>query len=60
MINSLDSRDEEFSIDTIEDIITRFNTESKQIVVETINEAIAPFDEKEIITKKTRDCRAKS
>jgi len=55
MINSLDnSEDEDFTIDTIEDVMTRFHIESKQIVIDTINEAIASFDEKEIISKKNK------
>ena len=54
LIDSMDCSDEEFTIDTIEDIMTRFNAESKQIVIDTINEAIASFDEKKIITKKNK------
>jgi len=48
----LSSESDEFTIDTIEDLMTRFNAESKQITLETINEAIASFDESRIITKK--------
>jgi predicted house-cleaning noncanonical NTP pyrophosphatase (MazG superfamily) len=52
LIDSMDCNEEDFTIDTIEDIMTRFNADSKQIVVETINESIASFDEKKIINKK--------
>ena len=52
LIESMDCSDEEFTIDTIEDIMTRFNLDSRQIVVDTVNEAIASFDEKKIIDKK--------
>ena len=54
LIDNLDkvSDTDEFTIDTIEDIMTRFNVESKQITLETINEAINSFDEKKIIDKK--------
>ena len=45
---------EEFTIDTIEDIMSRFNTESKQIVIDTVNDSIASFDEKKIIDKKNK------
>ena len=45
---------EEFTIDTIEGIMTRFNLESNQIVIDTVNEAIASFDEKKIINKKNK------
>ena len=48
------SETEEFTIDTIEEIMTRFNSESKQIIIETVNEAISSFDEKEIINKKNK------
>ena len=34
--------------------MTRFNSESKQIVIDTVNEAIATFDEKKIINKKNK------
>ena len=54
LIDSIDCSDEDFNIDTIEDIMTRFNVDSKQIVLDTINEAIASFDEKKIIDKKNR------
>ena len=54
LIESMDCEDEEFTIDTIEDIMTRFNKDSKQIVIESINEAIASFDESRIIDKKNR------
>ena len=54
LIEAMDCSDEEFNIDTIEDIMTRFNDESKEIVIETINEAVASFDEKEIINKKNK------
>ena len=51
--NLNDSSDsEEFTIDTIEDLMTRFNRESNEIVLDTINEAINSFDEKKIIEKK--------
>lgn len=43
-----------FTIDTIEDIMTRFNSETNQIVLDTITQAIASFDESEIIKKKKK------
>lgn len=46
---------DEFTIDTIEEIMTRFNSESKQIIIETVNGTISSFDEREIINKKTRN-----
>ena len=49
-IDDLDT--EEFTIDTIEDIMTRFSAESKEIMIDTVNDSIASFDEKEIINKK--------
>ena len=52
LIDSMNCDDEEFTIDTIEDIMTRFNVDTKQIVVDTVNEAIASFDERKIIVKK--------
>ena len=54
LIENLDlsSESDEFTIDTIEDLMTRFNAESKQITLETINEAISSFDESRIIKKK--------
>ena len=54
LIDSMDCPDEEFTIDTIEDIMTRFNLETNQIVIDAVNEAIALFDEKKIITKKNK------
>ena len=54
LIDSMDCENEDFTIDTIEDIMTRFNTESKQIVIDTVNEAIASFNEKKIIDKKNK------
>ena len=54
LIESLDGGEEEFTIDTIEDIMTRFNAESKQIAIDTVNEVIASFDEDKIINKKNK------
>jgi len=54
MVESLDCGEDDFTIDTIEDIMTRFNNDSKQIVIDTVNEAIASFDEKDIINKKNK------
>ena len=56
LIDNLDltSNTEDFTIDTIEDIMTRFNTESKQIALDTVNEVIASFDENKIIGKKNK------
>jgi hypothetical protein len=48
------SSGEEFTIDTIEDLMTRFNLDSKEITLETINEVIASFDERKIIKKKNK------
>lgn len=45
---------EEFTIDTIEELMTKFNLESKEIVIDTVNKAIDSFDEKEIINKKNK------
>ena len=56
---TITSETEEFTIDTIEDIMTRFNKEANQIIIDSVNEAIASFDEKNIIAKKNkklRDC----
>ncbi|MDD4187409.1 MAG: hypothetical protein PHX04_01365 [Bacilli bacterium] len=55
LIESMDCCDgEEFIIDSIEDIMTRFNVDSKQIVIDTVNEAISSFDENKIINKKNK------
>ena len=48
------TNDEDFTIDTIEYIMTRFNEETNQIVIDSVNEAIASFDEKKIIDKKNK------
>jgi len=46
LIDSMDCTGEEFNIDKIEDIMTWFNSETKQIVIKKVNETIALFDEK--------------
>lgn len=51
---NISSETEDFTIDTIEDIMTRFNKEANQIVIDAVNEAIASFDEKKIIAKKKK------
>ncbi|MCL2522766.1 MAG: hypothetical protein FWE36_07920 [Erysipelotrichales bacterium] len=53
-IDSLEKQSdtEDFTIDTIEDIMTRFNEDSHKMVIDTVNEVIASFDEKKIIAKK--------
>jgi hypothetical protein len=58
-IDNLDSTSDtdEFTIDTIEDIMTRFNKESQDIVIASVNEAIASFDESKIITKKNKNIK---
>lgn len=53
-IENLDLADEDFTIDTIEDIMMRFNEETNQITIETVNETIASFDESKIIAKKKK------
>jgi len=53
-IDELDLSEEEFTIDTIEDIMMRFNDETNQIMIETVNETIASFDETNIISKKKK------
>ena len=53
-IDDLDLPDEEFTIDVIEDIMMRFNEETNQIIIETVNETIASFDETNIISKKKK------
>jgi len=51
-IEELNMSDEEFTIDAIEDIMTRFTEDTNQIMLESVNEAIASFDESQIISKK--------
>ena len=53
LIHGLDDlADEEFTIDAIEEIMCKFERESKEIMIATVNEAIASFDERRIIKKK--------
>ena len=54
LVESMDCDDEQFTIDAIESIMTKFNLESKQIAIDTVNDAIASFDERNIISKKNR------
>ena len=54
---SITSTTENFNIDTIEDIMTRFDTEADQIVIDTVNRAISSFDEREIIEKKKQEIK---
>ena len=57
IIETSDTND--FTIDSIEDLMIRFNSETNEIVLNTVNEAIASFDEKKIISKKnkkSKDC----
>lgn len=43
-----------FTIDTIEDMMTKPNSETNQIVLDTVTGALASFDESEIIKKKKK------
>ena len=54
LIRELDETIEimDFTIDSIEDIMTRFNSETNQILLDTVSQAIESFDEREIINKK--------
>lgn len=54
LVESMDCSDEEFTIENIENIMSRFNLETRQIAIDTINEAIASFDESKIIDKKNK------
>jgi hypothetical protein len=53
-IEDLDLPDEEFTIETIEDIMMNFSKETNQIMIEAVNEALASFDESNIIAKKKK------
>lgn len=53
LIDGLDHlADEEFTINTIEEIMGKFEKESKDIMITSVNEAIASFDERRVIKKK--------
>ena len=49
------SKTENFTIDTIEDIMTKFNKEANEISIDAVNKAIASFDERKIIEKKNQE-----
>ena len=53
-IDNLDLSDEEFTIETIEDIMMRFSKETNQIMIEAVNETLSLFDESKIIAKKKK------
>ena len=51
-VEDLDMKDEEFTIDNIESIISRFHKETDEIILKTVSDVIENFDETKIIAKK--------
>jgi len=51
-VEDLDMEEDDFTIDNIENIMSKFHKETDEIIIKTVSDVIESFDETKIIAKK--------